>query len=112
MKRGTTPTIPIRINMPFDNVIRVEFIFKKIASEYAQTLLHKVFEGEIPIRQGDTTENFIVDLNLTADETMNLSVGDIYMDTRIVLTGDLIPATKIVKMNVSETLFREVCGND
>ena len=112
MKRNTTPTLPIKINMPFENVTRIEFIFKKNASEYATTLLHKVFEDEIPVRDGDTSEGFIVDVRLTAEETMRLTVGEVYMDTRIVLTDNLIPATKIVKIDVKETLFREVYRSD
>ena len=112
MKRNTTPTLPIKINMPFENVTRIEFIFKKNASEYATTLLHKVFEDEIPVRDGDTSKSFTVNLKLNAEETMRLSEGDVYMDTRIVLTGNLIPSTKIVKINVAETLFREVYRSD
>lgn len=108
MKRGTTPTIPIKINMPFDNVERVEFIFKPYLSECANTLLHKVFDGNIPIKDGDTSESFTVELDLTAEETMQLYAGDVYMDTRIVLTGNIIPATQIVKVNITETLFRGI----
>lgn len=112
MKRGTTPTLPIRINMPFDNVQRVEFIFKKVPSEYGKTLLYKIFEKEIPIREGDTSKSFIVDVSLTAEETMSLPAGEVYIDTRITLTGNLIPKTNMVKSDVKETLFREVYRSD
>ena len=112
MKRGTTPTLPIKINMPFNNVIRVEFIFKKDKTEYANTLLHKIFDNEIPIADGDTSKSFTVNLKLNAEETMRLIEGEVYMDTRIVLTGNIIPSTKIVKINIAETLFREVYRSD
>lgn len=111
MKRGTTPTLPIKIKMPFSNVKSIEFIFKKDISEYSNTLLYKVFENNIPVKeQGDT--EFVVELSLTAEETMRLSVGDVYMDTRIILTGDLIPETKIIKVNINDTLFRQVYEDD
>lgn len=111
MKRGTTPTLPIKIKMPFGNVKSIEFIFKKDVSEYSNTLLYKAFENNIPVKeQGD--DYFVVELSLTAEETMRLSVGDVYMDTRVILTGDLIPETQIVKFNVNDTLFRQVYEND
>ena len=111
MKRGTTPTLPIKIKMPFENITRIEFIFKKDASEYANTLLHKIYDGNIPVSEQNETD-FVVDVKLTAEETMRLCVGEIYMDTRIVLTGDFIPETKLAKINVNETLFRQVYQSD
>lgn len=111
MKRGTTPTLPIKIKMPFSNVQSIEFIFKTDISEYANKLLYKKFEGNIPVKEQNDND-FVVELKLTADETMRLSVGDVYMDTRIVLTGDIIPETQITKVNVNDTLFRKVYEDD
>jgi hypothetical protein len=111
MKRGTTPTLPIKIKMPFSNVKSIEFIFKKDVSEYSNALLYKAFENNIPVKEQSDIE-FVVELSLTAEETMRLSVGDVYMDTRIILTGDLIPETKIIKVNINDTLFRQVYEDD
>lgn len=100
--------------MPFENIQALEFIFKSDKADYYPALLHKKFETreKIPIETGDTSENFVVKLPLSAEETMKLTVGEVYMDTRIVLTGGVIPETKIVKINVYETLFSEVYNGD
>lgn len=111
MKRGTTPTLPIKIKMPFSNVQSIEFIFKTDISEYANKLLYKKFEDNIPVKEYNDND-FVVELKLTAEETMRLAVGDVYMDTRIVLTGDIIPETQITKLYVNDTLFRQVRQND
>lgn len=111
MKRGTTPTLPIKINMPFSNIKSIEFIFCTDKTEYSNTLLYKAFEGNIPIKEQNDND-FVVGLSLTAEETMRLSAGDVYMDTRIVLTGNLIPETSIEKVNISNTLFRQVYKSD
>ena len=108
MKRNTTPTIPIKIHTALDNVKRVEFIFADKNSQYAIIYLHKILENEIPVAEGDTTENFTVLLPFSASETMKLPAGDVYMDTRIILNNGKIPETKIVKINVEETFFKEV----
>lgn len=106
MKQGTTPTLPIKIKVPFENVKRVEFIFKKNISKNSDILLYRVFEGNIPIEES-AADSFIVKLALSDKETMRLSVGDIYMDTRVTMLDGNIPETKIVKINISETLFEE-----
>ena len=107
MKQGTTPTLPIKIKVPFENVKRVEFIFKKNISKNSDILLYRVFEGNIPVEEPIAEDHFIVKLALSDKETMRLSVGDIYMDTRVTMLDGNIPETKIVKINISETLFEE-----
>ena len=107
MKQGTTPTLPIKIKVPFENVKRVEFIFKKNISKNSDILLYRVFEGNIPVEEPAADDYFIVKLALSDKETMRLSVGDIYMDTRVTMLDGNIPETKIVKINISETLFEE-----
>lgn len=107
MKQGTTPTLPIKIKVPFENVKRVEFIFKKNISKNSDILLYRVFEGNIPVEEPAADDHFIVKLALSDKETMRLSVGDIYMDTRVTMLDGNIPETKIVKINISETLFEE-----
>lgn len=112
MKRNTTPTIPIKIHTAFDNVKRVEFIFADKDSQYARIFLHKIFENEIPVAEGDTTESFTVLLSLSASETMKLPAGAVYMDTKIILNNGKIPETEIVKIDVKNTFFKEVYEND
>lgn len=112
MKRNTTPTIPIKIHTSFDNVKRVEFIFADKDSQFARIFLHKIFESEIPVAEGDTTESFTVLLSLSTSETMKLPAGEVYMDTRIILKNGNIPETEIVKIDVKNTLFKEVYAGD
>ena len=107
MKRGTTPTLPIRIRMSFENIKSIEFIFKEQPSEYAKSLLYKIFDKNIPVLEKEDS-SFVVGVKLTAEETMKLPAGEIYIDTRIVLEGDVIPKTKMVKKDVLDTLFGQV----
>lgn len=111
MKQNTTPTLLIKIKMPFENITRIEFIFKKEVSEYANTLLHKIYDSNIPVTEQNDAD-FVVGVELTAEETMRLCAGEVFMDTRIVLTGGYIPETSIAKINVNETLFRQVYQSD
>ena len=112
MKQNTTPTLPVRIHMPLADVKHIEFIFKEEKSKNYPALLHKKFKKEeFKIQEEDTSECFLFLLPFTAEETMSLPEGDIYMDTLIELNGGMIPQTEIIKLNVEETLFREVYGN-
>ena len=109
MKLNTTPTIPVRIPVSFEDVSRVELIFKKENSKKYPALLHKVFNKEdITIEQGTTDGYFILQVPFTAEETMSLPAGEVYMDTLLVLEGEVIPETNIITLNVRETLFEEV----
>lgn len=113
MKRNTTPTLKIKINLPFENINSIEFVFKKEKNDYAAVLLHKVIAvADINIQPGDTSECFTVLLPLTAEETMKLPAGSVYMDTRLVLSNNVIPETEVVHFNVDETLFSEVFSGD
>lgn len=112
MKRNTTPTLPIKIHTALDKVKRVEFIFADKDSQYARIFLHKIFENEIPVAEGDTTESFTVLLSLSASETMKIPAGEVYMDTRIVLTNGKIPETGIAKIDMKNTFFKEVYTDD
>lgn len=109
MKQNTTPTVSVSIPVPFSQIKRIEFIFKKHKDSIYPALLHKVYSvNDIPLAEGDTTESFVVLLPFTAEETMSLPVGEIYMDTLIVMADGSIPQTNIVKVDVAATLFEEV----
>lgn len=114
MKRNTTPTLPVVIRMPFDEVQALEFMFKKDPYDFAAELLHIKFEEreKIPLKES-TDESFTVNLKFEAEDTMKLPAGTVYMDTRIVLTDGIIPETKIVRIDdIQETLFGEVYRSD
>lgn len=108
IKRNTTPTIPITIKLPFEKVKGLEFMFKRELSDSAKVLVHKVYEKDnIVLESNDSTDSFTVLLSLTAEETLNLPPNEVYLDTRVILIGDIIPQTTIVSLNVAETLFGE-----
>lgn len=108
IKRNTTPTIPITIKLPFEKVKGLEFMFKREIDDNAKVLVHKVYEAEnLTLEDNDSTDSFIVLLSLSAEETLSLPPGEVYLDTRVILIGDIIPQTTIVTLNVAETLFGE-----
>ena len=109
IKRGTTPTLPITIFMPFENIKQIDFIFKKQKIESYPELLKLSFEFPDDNDLVDKEENsFVVNAKFEEEDTRKLSKGTVYMDTRIVLTNNEIPPTEIVELDISETLFREV----
>lgn len=116
VKRNTTPMLLVKVHMPFEKVRRIEFLFKKRKMDKYPELLRKVYDittGEIPVKEGeDTGESFTVLCQLTAEETMRLPEGVVYMDTRPVLYDGTIPNTEIVEISVTPTLFGEVNEDD
>lgn len=112
VKRNTTPVLPIKVHVPLESIKRIEFLFKEEAIDKIPELVRKIYdidESGIPVKEGeDTSKSFTVLCELTARETMKFPPGDIYMDTRLVLSNGSIPNTKIVRFNVNQTLFSEV----
>ena len=109
IKRGTTPTLPITIFMPYENIKHIDFIFKKQLDDKYPKMLELSFDFPDDENVIDReTDSFIVNAKLTEEETRKLIEGVVYMDTRIVLTNNEIPKTEIVEVDVGETLFGEV----
>ena len=109
IKRGTTPTLPITIFMPFENIKHIDFIFKKQISDKFPELLTLSFD--FPDDEALTVKeegSFIVNAKFEEEDTRKLTKGIVYMDTRIVLTNNEIPKTEIVEIDIGETLFGEV----
>lgn len=109
IKRGTTPTLPITIFMPYENIKHIDFIFKRQLDDKYPKMLELSFDfpddENVIDKQADS---FIVNAKLKEEETRKLIEGTVYMDTRIVLTNNEIPKTEIVEVDVGETLFSEV----
>lgn len=109
IKRGTTPTLPITIFMPYENIKHIDFIFKKQLDDKYPKMLELSFDFPDDENVIDReTDSFIVNAKLIEEETRKLIEGVVYMDTRIVLTNNEIPKTEIVQVDVGETLFGEV----
>lgn len=117
MKQNTTPVLPIEILIPFESIKRVEFIFKRLNTNNYNNdlyksypaLVHKFFEGEdLTAIVTPANDAFVVKVPFTAEETLKMPTGTIYMDTRIVFLDGSIPETEIVPINMNATLFEEV----
>lgn len=46
MKRGTTPTLPVRLKLRIQDIESIEFLFKQIKAESAPEILKKVYPSE------------------------------------------------------------------
>lgn len=103
IKRGTTPTIRVRMDgIKPEDVKSVEFLIKPFVTDAGYELLHKVFPGDVTY--DDTNALWL--LPLTEEETRRLpKYKRVYMDTRITFPDGAIPATNIVDLSVTETLF-------
>lgn len=105
IKRGTTPTLPITIFMPFENIKHIDFIFKKQKSESYPELLKLSFEFPDDNDLVDKEENsFVVNAKFEEKDTRKLTQGTVYMDTIIVLTNNEKPPTEILELDIGETL--------
>lgn len=100
MKRGTTPTIPVTIDIDIELVSEATFIFKKEFKEEAPAILKKTFPNEVAYYDG------AFHIPFTEEET-RLFKGDFYMDTRIVTISGSIPETCVCHLYMSSTLFSE-----
>lgn len=103
IKRGTTPTIRVQLEgIRPEDVRRVEFMFKPFITDAGHVLLHKSYPGDVTY--DDAEELWL--LPLTQEDTRRLpKFKHVYMDTRITFSDGTIPATNIVDLSVTETLF-------
>lgn len=126
IKRGTTPTLPITIYMPFENIKHIGFVFKREIEENHPALLKVSFyfseisNEKVTVVFDETeqeqlnlsdviekeTDFFIINLYLKDKYTRKLTKGIVYMDTMVTLNNGDKPNTEIVKLSVGETLFR------
>lgn len=111
MKRNTTPTLCISINIELDTVKEIEFIFKSQIRERSDSLISKKYTRDTMVTsKGNAPGEVLFFMEFTASETMKLPEGTIYMDTRIVTNDNKILETEIVSFDMNRTLFSEVYG--
>lgn len=109
MKRNTTPTLCISINVDKTTIKEIEFIFKSKNNERASALLSKKFSAEtMKTSAGILPGEVLFFVDFSTEETMMLPEGVIYMDTRIVTTENKILETEIASFDMNKTLFSEV----
>lgn len=100
MKRGTTPVLPVTIDMNVELISEIEFVFKSEFEEEAPVLLMKKFPDEVSYHDNAFYIPF------TEKET-RLFARQFYMDTRITTVSGSIPETEICKLYMNPTLFEE-----
>lgn len=105
MKRGTTPVLPVAIELDASMIESVTFVFKSEFLENAPAKLTKRYPDEVAYEDGA----FLVPF--TEEET-RLFNGQFFMDTRIVTVSGSIPETAVCKLYMNPTLFsvKEVAG--
>ena len=101
MKRFTTPTIPIKFNINHSDIEHIDFLFKLDKDMNSQTLFTRKYPDNVGYDEGSD----LYTIELTAEESGRLPEGIIFMDTRVVMADEKIPATPIVELRVSPTLF-------
>lgn len=103
MKRGTTPTLPVRVGVDSSDIETIEFLFKQEKSESAEEILLKEYPGD-DVEYNDTYNVF--EVAFSSDDTWLFAEDEpFYMDTRITLTSGKIPETPIVTLRMHPTLF-------
>lgn len=107
IKRNTTPTLEVNIKFDLSKIQCLEFIFKHYPEEDAEELVKKKYTSEaLKTKEGNNEDAFVALVDLTAKETLELPIGEVYMDTRIVTTEGKIPRTDIVEGKVIGTFFK------
>lgn len=103
MKRGTTPSLPVRIDLDLSTVAHIAFVFKQNDSEAAPAILTKTYPDDVSVSDG------VLYIPFSDSETrLFSSERPFFMDTRIVLQSGKIPQTNISKLYMKGTLFSEV----
>jgi hypothetical protein len=101
-KRGTTPTLPVTVDVDISTVSKIEFIFKQQNSESSTKLVLKTYPTDV---EYDSTKKLFY-VYFTEDETRKfIENRPFYMDTRITYTGGKIPKTPIIELMMNNTLF-------
>ena len=101
MKRFTATTIPIKFNISHSDIEHIDFLFKLYRDMNSQTLFTRKYPDNVDYDE----ESDLYTIELTAEESGRLPEGIIFMDTRVVMADEKIPATPIVELRVSPTLF-------
>ena len=104
IKRGTTPTIGVRLNIQNVEVSTIDFLFKQEMDENGEELVKKSYPDEVDYDAA--TDRYLVPL--TESETRLFQERHVfYLDTKITLVGGSIPPTDIVTIEMNPTLFAE-----
>lgn len=102
MKRRTTPTLKVQINIDKDEVSTIIFLFKQIRDESAPVKLEKIYPKDVVY----DSENKCYLIPFTEEDTALFEPQtEFYMDTKITTIDGKVPETDIVRMFMRDTLF-------
>lgn len=105
MKRGTTPTLQIEHDLDMSTVSKVEFLFKQNKLESGNAVLIKTYPDDVTENDGKFNIPF------TGEETrLFASNRNFYCDPKITLSNGMIPATEILELSCSPTLWGDADG--
>lgn len=109
IKRGTTPTIPIQVELDDMSLIAtIDFLFKQKMMESDTKQVLKSFPSE-DVRYEAETNTFYVSFSEEDTRVFEPSTT-MYLDVRpITTTGHIIP-TEVVPLNVYLTLYAPTDG--
>lgn len=107
MKRRTTPTLKVSIDIDIGKVGSIEFLFKQKRDESNDISLKISYPQDVDF------ENGVFLIPFTEAQTCIFKPGKIfYMDTRIMLKNGNVPQTEIIELFMCDTLFNEGDIND
>lgn len=105
MKQGIGFTMPVKIDIDFCSVEKIEFIFKRTKNRMDGEMKVAVYPGDVTRKDGEN----VVLIPWTREETYDFPTGtNFYMDTRITLKdSDESPETNIIALKMNQTLFNK-----
>ena len=107
IKRGTTPTIPIQIDLDMEHIATVDFLFKSKMLESDTVKVEKSYPTDVTYADG------IFYVEFSEEDTRTFAGNSImYLDVKPTTTDGRILATKIVPIDVYLTLYAEEVGDN
>ena len=105
MKQGIGFAMPVKIDIDFSTVEKIEFVFKRQRNRMDDAIKTAVYPGEVTRKEGEN----VVLIPWNREETYDFPTGtQFFMDTRITLKdSDESPETNIVTLKMNPTLFNK-----
>lgn len=105
MKQGIGFTMPVKIDIDFSTVEKIEFIFKRTKNRRDDEIKVAVYPDDVTRKEGEN----VVLIPWSREETYDFPTDtNFYMDTRITLKdSNESPETNIVALKMNSTLFNK-----
>jgi len=100
IKRGTTPTLPVQIDLDMEHIATVDFLFKSKMLESDTVKVEKQYPTDVTYSDG------IFYVEFSEEDTRTFAAGTMmYLDVKPTTTDGRILATEIVPIDVYLTLY-------